>query len=103
MLVFDCETDGFLAVLTKIHCLAIREPGEPETLYVGHAQVEVGLRRLMEATEQGTVIAGHNVIKFDVPAMRKVYPWFKPVEPSCGTRWFSRVSCTRTSARSTRG
>jgi DNA polymerase-1 len=80
MLVFDCETDGFLAVLTKIHCLSVREPGEPVTRYVGHEQIAVGLRRLMEATEQGTVIAGHNVIKFDVPALQKLFPWFKPVQ-----------------------
>jgi DNA polymerase I-like protein with 3'-5' exonuclease and polymerase domains len=29
---------------------------------------------LMEADE----LIGHNIIKFDIPALQKVYPWFKP-------------------------
>jgi DNA polymerase I len=74
-LIFDIETDGLLDEVTKVHCLVIKdtETGEVET-YVGEhlGQVKKGLYRLMS----GEVISGHNVIKFDIPALQKLYPWF---------------------------
>jgi len=38
--------------------------------------VENGVRMLMEADQ----IIGHNIIKFDIPALQKVYPWFTIAE-----------------------
>lgn len=35
--------------------------------------MEEGVRKLMEADQ----IIGHNIISFDIPALQKVYPWFK--------------------------
>jgi DNA polymerase I-like protein with 3'-5' exonuclease and polymerase domains len=71
-LVFDIETNGFLDVLTCVHCLTVWDVDTGEhALYAG-VDVEVGLRRLQEADK----IIGHNVIKFDVPAIKKVYPWW---------------------------
>ncbi|WP_221931087.1 DNA polymerase [Telmatospirillum sp. J64-1] len=40
----------------------------------GYHPIEEGLRALMGAD----LIAGHNIIKYDIPALQKVYPWFKP-------------------------
>lgn len=40
--------------------------------------IEDGVRRLQKASDDGHYIAGHNVIKFDIPALHKLYPWFKP-------------------------
>jgi hypothetical protein len=37
------------------------------------------------------LIAGHNVIKFDVPAIQKVYPWFKPVQLRVDTMVLARL------------
>jgi hypothetical protein len=36
--------------------------------------VEKGVRLLQDAY----MIAGHNIISFDIPALQKIYPWFKP-------------------------
>lgn len=36
--------------------------------------VEEGLRLL----EKAPAIAGHNIIRFDIPAVQKLYPWFSP-------------------------
>lgn len=87
VLLFDCETDGLLDTLTQVHSLVIRNPKATYQIScVGHLQpgqedlingwmsVEDGLKRLMEAD----VIVGHNIIKFDIPAIQKVYPWFQP-------------------------
>lgn len=79
MLVFDIETDGFLKEMTKIHCVVIHD------LDTGHTEryndqsslcpdIETGVKRLMNA---GCII-GHNIQKFDIPAIKKIYPWFNP-------------------------
>lgn len=80
MLIFDCETNGLLHELDRVHCLVVKDTESGATkLFVGDAEVQVGLHALMHATAHGHIIAGHNVIKFDIPALQKVYPWFKPV------------------------
>lgn len=74
-LVFDCETSGFLQELDRLHCLGIHnlDTGEVFSLH-GHSNISKGVRMLMEAD----VIIGHNIIGFDIPAIRKVFPWFEP-------------------------
>jgi DNA polymerase I-like protein with 3'-5' exonuclease and polymerase domains len=42
---------------------------------------------LMKADE----LIGHNIIKFDIPALQKVYPWFKPVGVVIDTLVLSRM------------
>lgn len=72
-LIFDLETDGLLDEVSKIHCLVIKntESGLVQS-YTG-STVEYGITVLMEAD----CIAGHNVIKYDIPVIQKLYPWFK--------------------------
>lgn len=72
--VFDIETDGLLDDLTKLHCLVIRDldTGSPLSLHSG--DFDLGLRLLEEAD----LIVGHNVIGFDIPAIQKLYPNWKP-------------------------
>ena len=72
MLYFDIETDGFIDNMTKIHCLCIRDD-ETEGVYRFNTEIQPGLDMLMTADK----IAGHNVIKFDIPAIQKLYPNFK--------------------------
>lgn len=78
-LVFDCETDGLLPELTKLHCLGITDLDTGEKLSLNGQPgdgpgIKHGVQMLMEAD----VIIGHNIIGFDIPALQKVYPWFKP-------------------------
>ena len=75
-LIFDLETDGLLDEVSKIHCLVIKntETDLPSSTYVGD-EIEGGLRHLMKCSD--LVIAGHNVIKYDIPVIQKLYPWFK--------------------------
>lgn len=79
MLVFDVESDGFLDVLTRIHCLVIRSVETGEVKRYRGADVEFGVRSLMAYAEEGEgyLVAGHNVLKFDIPAITKIYPWFR--------------------------
>ena len=73
--IFDIETDGLLDQLTRIHslCILIKETGQVISCTDDHPDymsVEYGLGVLAKAD----VIVGHNIIKFDIPAIRKVYP-----------------------------
>lgn len=76
-LIFDLETDGLLDEVSKIHCLVIKntETDLPSSMYTGE-YIEDGLRHLMKCSSK-LVIAGHNVIKYDIPVIQKLYPWFK--------------------------
>ncbi len=75
-LIFDLETDGLLDEVSKIHCLVIKVTGTGNMITCGDAacdrSIDWGLKQLMEAD----CIAGHNVIKYDIPVIKKLYPWF---------------------------
>jgi DNA polymerase I-like protein with 3'-5' exonuclease and polymerase domains len=73
-LVVDIETNGFLDVLDKIHCIvAVDLDTNEEHSFVPHTIGE-GIALLSEADE----LIAHNGITFDVPAIQKLYPSFKP-------------------------
>ena len=76
-LIFDIETDGFLNVVTKIHCLVMRDLDTGVVNSYHHDTLKDGLELLMSTND---TIVGHNVIKFDIPVIQKLYPWFS-VQP----------------------
>ena len=73
MLFFDIETDGLLEDLTKIHCMCIKDTSTDTMYRYTPENIEDGIKKLMMA---GGMICGHNVIAFDLPAIKKLYPWF---------------------------
>lgn len=75
MLIFDIESDGLLDTMTTIHCLTISD-GAGHIDQYRPEEIEVGVKRLWEAVNDGTGICGHNIINFDIPAIQKIYPWF---------------------------
>lgn len=70
MLVFDLETDGLLPELTKIHCLWTYDTDKGR--YYGFDKKDVD--RGLEMAGQAAAICGHNIIGFDIPAIKKVKP-----------------------------
>ena len=76
-LIFDLETDGLLDEVTKIHCLVTKDAQNGlVNAYTGH-DIEGGIKSLMDAVKHGETISGHNIIKYDIPVIQKLYPWFK--------------------------
>lgn len=77
-LVFDIETNGLYEQATKIHSLVIFDTETNKILSCANDEaflpIEEGLKMLQEANE----IAGHNIIKYDIPVIQKIYPNFKP-------------------------
>ena len=70
--VFDLESDGLLDTLTKIHSLVLKNIDTGEVFSFTPNDIESGVKMLAEAD----LVIGHNIIKFDIPAIQKVYPWF---------------------------
>lgn len=76
--VFDCETNGFLNVLTTLHSLVLIDADTEEVFschnhYAAMYPIQHGLDLLSTASE----IIGHNIIEFDIPAIQKVYPQWR--------------------------
>lgn len=87
---FDIETDGLLDELTKVHTLHVinEETGERLRFNDGFfadgtpaprdGSIVDGITLLAKAD----AVCGHRIIKFDIPAITKVYPWWK-LKPTC--------------------
>ena len=71
MLIFDLETNGLLREVHTIWCMCIYDTTTYlYTRYDGREAVAEGLRLLSAADS----IAGHNIIAFDLPVIKKLYP-----------------------------
>ena len=96
--VFDIETNGLLDTLDCIHslvlqdvdtgevtsCAADRNGEEPGGEY---SNIQVGLNMLARAD----MIVGHNIIKFDIPAIQMIHPDWKPKGKVRDTLLLSRL------------
>lgn len=71
MLVFDLESNG-LDNYTKIHTITIYDTELKTYDTYDELEVPTGLKRLAGASS----ICGHNILCFDLPCIRKLYPWF---------------------------
>ena len=74
---FDCETDGLVHELTRMHSLVIEDVDTGEVYscadQAGYDSIHTGLTILSQAD----VIIGHNIINFDYRAIHKLFPNFK--------------------------
>ena len=90
---FDCETNGLVHQLDKIHCLVLRDLDTGDVISCadqeGYEPIHNGLHLLMGAD----VLVGHNIINFDFRAIKKVYSEFKKKKSCilCDTLIMSRV------------
>lgn len=91
MLVFDLETDGLLNDLTKIHCLVIYDSDTDTTVVYNDQGNEEPIVRGVQRLEDADVIVGHNIIGYDIPAIRRIYPWFMPTAFVLDTLLLSRL------------
>ena len=91
MLIFDLETDGLLDDVTKIHCLVIYDSKADQTIHYNDQGNAEPIVRGVQRLEDADVIAGHNVIGYDIPVIRKMYPWFEPQAMVLDTLLLSRL------------
>lgn len=76
-IIFDIETNGLLPECTKIHCIAMKDTvGGEVRSFGGHTDEQV--RGCLSHLEDTPLLIGHNIKRFDIRALQKVYPAFKP-------------------------
>ncbi len=83
-LIFDIECNGLLNTLDKIHSLVIKDY-EAKTVYSctdnfyvpeNHKIKLLTIKDGIELLQKADLIIGHNIIKFDIPAIKKLFPVF---------------------------
>ena len=99
MLIFDLESDGLLDELTRIHTLHMYDTETEEFLRFNDGffadgseasrdgSIDEAVERIMQAEET----CGHNVLGFDIPAIRKLYPDFEPTGGVHDTLIYTRL------------
>jgi len=90
-LFFDIETNALedftnLTDLETVHCLSVYDPMVPKMITFAGDSIHRGLTALAEADR----IVGHNVIKFDIPALKKLYGFSPPLVKVVDTLVMSR-------------
>lgn len=75
-LIFDIECDNFLEDVSKIHCLVIKNTDTGTTRSFLPDQTSETLKQGLAFLQEADLIIGHNVIKFDIPVIQKLFPWF---------------------------
>ena len=76
-LVFDLETDGLLDSFTCIHCLCIHDLDEAKTYTFNDRGSKEPIVKGIEMLADADVVIGHNVVHFDIPVIKRIYPWFR--------------------------
>jgi DNA polymerase III alpha subunit (gram-positive type) len=90
-LVFDLETDGLLAEVSTIHCLAIHELETNQTISYNDQGNKEPIVRGVQRLADANCILGHNVIGYDIPILHKFYPWFVDPPTVVDTLLLSRL------------
>lgn len=85
--VFDIETDNLLPKLTTFHCAGIKDYETGEEFFFRPKEFKPFLDKLDEAD----VIVAHNAWGFDVPALMKLDPTWKPKGKVTCTKVMSQV------------
>lgn len=73
-IIFDIEANGLLDEVSVIHCIAIGYENGTVHAYNAHRDMDNALMLL----ENAPMLIGHNIQGYDIPAIQKVYPSFKP-------------------------
>jgi len=69
-LVFDIEANNYLQDLTVIHCIVTKNIDTDEVKKFRPNEIKKGLKYLQDAK----VLIGHNIIDFDIRAIKKLFP-----------------------------
>jgi len=90
-LIFDLETNGLYDDVTCIHCVGIHDIQANQTLAYNDQGTEDPVVRGLTYLEDADVLVGHNIIGYDIPVIRKLFPWFNPRGLVVDTLVLSRI------------
>ena len=101
-IVFDLETNGLINDATRIHCIALHwcDDNRTETYYdEKYAEspkdlpmgANYSITTALSWLETADVLVGHNIIGFDIPIIKRLYPYFNPSGTIVDTLLLSRL------------
>jgi DNA polymerase-1 len=73
---FDIECNGLYADVDRVVCIGIKDSLTSETtVYYRNDEIDIAL----ELIRLADVVVGHNIVAFDIPVLKKLYPkWAGP-------------------------
>ena len=91
MIIFDLETDGLYHDCTKIHCVVLHNTDDCTTTEYNDEGSCEPIVRAITLLDNAKQIAGHNIINYDIPVIKKLYPFFEPQGEVIDTLVLSRL------------
>ena len=91
MLIFDIETNGLLYNVSAVHCLVIYDTETDKTMVFNDEGNADPIVRGVQLLEDADLVAGHNIIGYDLPVLRKLYSWFRRAGDCLDTLLLSRL------------
>jgi hypothetical protein len=91
MLIFDIETDGLYNDVTCIHCVGIYDQEADQTLAYNDQGDKEPITKAIQRLEDADRIVGHGIIGYDLPVIKKLFPWFEPRGEVVDTLLLSRL------------
>jgi hypothetical protein len=74
--IFDIECNGFIDTVTRCVCIGYQIDGADPII----AHTSEQIKEALTAIENAETVIGHNIIAFDLPVLRKLYPkWSGPL------------------------
>ena len=73
-LICDIETNGLLHELDRVHCIVLRDVTTGEVHSCADQDGYLPLQRALDLVSKADQLVGHNLINFDIRALKKVYP-----------------------------
>jgi DNA polymerase-1 len=73
-LICDIETNGLLHELDRVHCIVLRDVDTGEVHSCADQDGYLPLQRALDLVSKADQLVGHNLINFDIRALKKVYP-----------------------------
>ena len=90
-LVFDLETNGLYDDASKIHCIGVYDLDSKQTLVFNDTGSAEPITKGIQLLEDACCLIGHNIIGYDIPVIRKLFPWFSPSALTVDTLVLSRI------------
>lgn len=90
-LIFDIETDGLYNDVTCIHCIGIYDEDTGQTIAYNDQGSEEPITKAVQRLEDADRIIGHGIISYDLPVIKKFFPWFEPRGEVVDTLLLSRL------------
>ncbi len=76
-LIYDLESNGFLGAMDRIHIICAIDVDTNELFTWNRNDTIDNIAEGVNFLQDAALLIGHNVIAFDAPAIKKIYPWFK--------------------------